>query len=92
MDPSGNTSDSTYYSVYLSVTAAYFTALSIVLIFSESVSRFIPDSLNYFSGTTVASTYSPTSPTGVYSFHNASETNDGSIWPYVIPNASIASS
>ena len=65
MDPSGNTSDSTYYSVYLSGTAAHFTALSIVLIFAESVSRFILDSLNYFSGTTVALTCSPTSPTGM---------------------------
>ena len=71
--------------------AEYFTASTIVLIFIESVSRFILDPLDYFSFTTVVSNYSPTSNTGRYYFNTTPATTAVSVWPSVIPDTSIVS-
>ena len=65
-------------------------ASSIVLTSGEAVSRFTLDYLNYFSGTTLASTSSPTSPTGMSSFHTTYATTDVSVWTSVIPDAPIS--
>ena len=71
--------------------AKYFTALSIVLTFAEYVSTLIIINLNYFSGTKVASSASPTLPTGMSHFRTTSAITAVSFWPYVIPDVSIAS-
>ena len=66
--PSETTPASTDPSVCLPGTASVFTASTIVLPFREAVSRLILDYLNYFSGTTVASTSLTTSPFGMSYF------------------------
>ena len=66
-------------------------ASSIVITFSEHVSRYILGSLIYFSLTTVASTYSYNSPTFTSSFLTTSATADISVWLYIIRDASFAS-
>ena len=87
MDPSEITSASTDPSVYLSGTAAAFTASSIVQTFLEAVSKFVFDFLNYFSVTTLAITSSPASPIGMSSFYIISETTNVYGWSSVIPDA-----
>ena len=64
----------------------------IVINFSEAVSIFILNYSVYFSGTTVAYTYSPTSTTVLSSSCNTSAKTDDSVSPYVTTDASISSS
>ena len=73
-------------------TAEDFTVSPIVITFSKYVSRFILDHLDYFSGTTVDSTYPLTSPTGMSYFCTTSTTTAFSVSPSLIPDGSIASS
>ena len=60
--------------------------------FTEDVSRFVLNYVNYFSVTTVASTSSPTSLTDMSSVCSTYSTTDVSVWSSVIPYGSITSS
>ena len=87
-----STSASTDSSVCSLERAVYFTYSYNVLTFAESISRLILYSVNYISGTIVASTPSPTSPIDIYSSFTTSATTSVYVWHSVIPDASIASS